>query len=131
VSHRWVVACAAVILFVGGCSSSKDGAPASAGSASASVPSAESSMQNTGPAPTPLGDVACKDIGAGDFEMTTAKSKADARQAADKMEKYNPPDNVKAAIEHFVDTEGPKDDDPDAASNSYTLAQWAKAVCPY
>jgi hypothetical protein len=78
-----------------------------------------------------LGNEACEEIGAADFEMTTAKSPADARKAADKMEKYNPPPDVKAAIEHFVDTVGPKDDDPDAGTNSAKEAAWVKAVCPY
>ncbi len=54
----------------------------------------------------------------------------DARKAADTLEKYNPPAQVKDAIEHFVTTGGAHFDDPDYTKNNKTLANWVSQVCP-
>ncbi|ORV54931.1 hypothetical protein AWC05_13690 [Mycobacterium florentinum] len=54
----------------------------------------------------------------------------DARKNADILEKYNPPDNVKAAIEHFVNTVGAAPGDPDREANDHLIANWLKQMCP-
>lgn len=61
--------------------------------------------------------------------MVAAKPE-NARKAADTLEKYSPPDPVKAAIEHFVTTVGARPDDPDLNSNRDLLTGWIKQICP-
>jgi hypothetical protein len=53
-----------------------------------------------------------------------------ARKNADILEKYNPPDEVKAAIEHFVTTGGATPGDPDSQTNDHLIANWLKQMCP-
>jgi hypothetical protein len=69
------------------------------------------------------------ELGSASLELVTATNKEDARKAADSMEKYNPPPDVKAAIEHFVITGGPQTDDPDLESNSSRIKDWIEQVC--
>jgi hypothetical protein len=46
------------------------------------------------------------------------------------MEKYNPPADVKAAIEHFVETGGAQFGDPDYDKNNKLIDDWVKQICP-
>jgi hypothetical protein len=46
------------------------------------------------------------------------------------LEKYNPPAQVKDAIEHFVTTGSAHFDDPDYTTNNKLVADWVKQFCP-
>jgi hypothetical protein len=59
-----------------------------------------------------------------------ATSKDDARKAGDTLEKYNPPGDVKDAIEHFVGTGGAQFDDPDFDKYNKQVKAWVDQVCP-
>lgn len=59
-----------------------------------------------------------------------ARKPEDARSSADTLEKYGPPDSVKAAIEHFVTTVGAQPNDPDLDTNRDTITGWVKQICP-
>jgi hypothetical protein len=59
-----------------------------------------------------------------------ASKPENARKYADTLEKYGPPDPVKAAIEHFVTTVGARPDDPDLNSNRDLITGWLKQICP-
>jgi hypothetical protein len=59
-----------------------------------------------------------------------ASNAADARRSADTLEKYGPPDPVKAAIEHFVTTVGAKPNDSDLDANKDLIMGWIKQICP-
>jgi len=72
----------------------------------------------------------CFDISnAKDNLMLSTKSE-NARKNADVLEKYSPPDAVKAAIEHFVTTVGATPGDPDLDANRTLIANWLKQMCP-
>jgi hypothetical protein len=59
-----------------------------------------------------------------------AGNAADARTSADTLEKYGPPDPVKAAIEHFVTTVGAQPNDSDLDANRDLITSWIKQICP-
>ncbi|MBI3689978.1 MAG: hypothetical protein HY239_04755 [Mycolicibacterium aromaticivorans] len=60
--------------------------------------------------------------------MATSADKA--RANADTLEKYSPPDPVKAAIEHFVTTVGAQPTDADLDANRNAITDWLKGICP-
>jgi hypothetical protein len=59
-----------------------------------------------------------------------AQKPQSARGAADTLEKYGPPDPVRAAIEHFVTTVGAQPNDPDLDVNRDLITGWVKQICP-
>jgi hypothetical protein len=59
-----------------------------------------------------------------------AQKPEDARRFADTLGKYDPPEAVKAAIEHFVTTVGAQPNDPDSDTNQKQLTGWIKQICP-
>ena len=59
-----------------------------------------------------------------------AQKSEDARRFADTLEKYGPPDSVKAAIEHFVTTVGAQPTDPRLDANRDLITGWLKQICP-
>ena len=61
--------------------------------------------------------------------MLASKPEA-ARKAADTLEKYSPPDPVKAAIEQFVTTVGAQPSDATLDANLSSIANWLKQMCP-
>jgi hypothetical protein len=61
---------------------------------------------------------------------TTQPGSGGNSRSADTLEKYNPPAQVKDAIEHFVTTGGAHFDDPDYTTNNKLVADWVKQVCP-
>ena len=141
-SYRWIVALMASVVLVGGCSSTKDLAPkprtaspnASApASGSASAPSSsESSAPSESESPksgASLDAEACIKIGSAVIELVSATSKDEARKAADTLEKYNPPADVREAIEHFVDAGGLQSDDPDLEAKTLKIKDWVEQVC--
>ena len=75
-------------------------------------------------------DSTCLDIGLAKDNLMVAANSTDARKYADALEKYSPPDSVKAAIEHFVTTGGAQPSDADLESNKGVLTGWLKQNCP-
>ena len=64
------------------------------------------------------------------MNLIVATTPQAARSAADVLEKSNPPDVVKQAIEHFVSTRGVQGSDPNADQMDKTIGDWRKQVCP-
>ncbi|MDT4999130.1 MAG: hypothetical protein QOK12_1235 [Mycobacterium sp.] len=72
----------------------------------------------------------CYDLGGAKDDLMLASKPETARKAADTLEKYSPPDAVKAAIEHFVTTVGAQPSDPTLDANRSSIASWLKQMCP-
>lgn len=72
----------------------------------------------------------CFDISSAKDSLMLSTKPDNARKNADVLEKYNPPDAVKAAIEHFVTTVGATPGDPDLDANRTLIANWLKQMCP-
>jgi hypothetical protein len=77
-----------------------------------------------------LGAEACVDITQANVDLATASDAGAARTAGDLFEKYDPPSQVKDAIEHFVSTKGAQFDDPDYDKYNNAIEAWIKQVCP-
>ena len=77
-----------------------------------------------------LGGDACVAINGANLDLAAATNHDDARKAADTLEKYDLPADVKAAVEHFVDTNGVRFDDPDFDKYNQLIDDWVKQVCP-
>ncbi len=121
-----------VALIAAGCSSNDS----SSGSTSTPSPAAssvapQSSSASTSSAPAgALDDSTCLDIGFAKDNLMVATSADKARTNADTLEKYSPPDPVKAAIEHFVTTIGAQPTDADLDANRNAITDWLKQICP-
>lgn len=72
----------------------------------------------------------CLDISFAKDNLMVANNPEKARGYADTLEKYGPPDTVRAAIEHFVTTGGAQPDDADLNSNRDLITNWIKQACP-
>jgi hypothetical protein len=70
------------------------------------------------------------DVTGANLDLATATNHDAARKAADTFEKYDPPADVKAAVEHFVGTNGAQFDDPDYDKYNKLIDGWVKQVCP-
>jgi hypothetical protein len=77
-----------------------------------------------------LDDPTCLDIGFAKDNLMVATTADKARANADTLEKYSPPDPVKAAIEHFVTTVGAQPTDADLDANRNAITDWLKQICP-
>jgi hypothetical protein len=127
-----------LIALVAGCSSTKHtpasptSQPSKSSSASSSSKSstATTSTEETTSASGPLDADACVAVTQANLDLAVANKPEDARKPADVLEKYDPPADVKAAIEHFVSTGGAQFDDPDFESNNKLIDDWVKEVCP-
>jgi hypothetical protein len=91
--------------------------------AAISLPSASAQRES-------FDDSTCLDIGLTKDNLLVAANSTDARKYADALEKYGPPDSVKAAIEHFVTTGGAQPSDADLEANKGVLTAWLKQNCP-
>jgi hypothetical protein len=78
----------------------------------------------------PPDESACLDLGMAKDNLMLASKADTARKNADALEKYDPPDSVKAAIEHFVTTVGAQPSDPDLDAQRTLIANWLKQMCP-
>lgn len=130
-----IVALAATALLVSGCSASKPSVP---------IPAKSSSAQASAPASTPAEETAapesdtvekldldsCVEVTGANLDMATALSHDDAVAAGEKFLKFDPPADVREAIEHFVETDGIQFDDPDYDKYNSTIDNWVKQVCP-
>ena len=128
-------ACAGIsLLFVAGCSKSDT----TNTTAATSAPTTKAGAGSTTGVPTTKGNKTvatlnssnCLDLATGNLDLLTASTRDDARKGADAIEKFNPPAEVKAAAEHFVDTKGAQYDDPDFSKNSALVKDWVAASCP-
>jgi hypothetical protein len=134
-TRRWLLAVILAAALVSGCSfssktTSSSGSP-NKGSTSASGTSGSPSSESTAAAPpSTLDSSQCVDVTGANVDLLAASDKDAARKAADTLERYNPPANVKDAIEHFVGTGGAHFDDPDYSKYNKVLDGWVKGVCP-
>jgi hypothetical protein len=72
----------------------------------------------------------CYDLGSAKDDLMLASKPESARKAADTLEKYSPPDPVKAAIKHFVITVGAQPSDATLDANRTSIANLLKQICP-
>jgi len=96
---------------------------------SSALTSTSSETIPTAPSST-LESSQCADVTGANVDLLAASDKDAARKAADTLENYNPPADVKEAIEHFVSVGGAHFDDPDYARYNMVLDNWVKGVCP-
>ncbi len=122
----------AIAVITAGCSSGNtQSASTSSEASTSSSPTAASSQPTTAPTSSaPLDQSTCLDISFAKDNLMVAAKPENARKWADTLEKYGPPDPVKAAIEHFVTTVGARPDDPDLNSNRDSITGWIKQICP-
>ena len=78
----------------------------------------------------PPDESTCYDLGMAKDNLMLSTKAETARKNADALEKYDPPDSVKAAIEHFVTTVGAQPSDPDLDAQRTLIANWLKQICP-
>ena len=78
----------------------------------------------------PPDESTCYDLGTAKDNLMIATKAENARKNADTLEKYDPPDTVKSAIEHFVTTVGAQPSDPDLDAQRTLIANWLKQICP-
>jgi hypothetical protein len=131
----WFAAVVMTATLMTGCSSEKITPPAAStpasSSKSTSSSTAASATSSTDAAPASQLDTSqCVDVTGANADLLAANDKDAARKAADTLEGYNPPGQVKDAIEHFVGTGGAHFDDPDYTKNNKVLDGWIKQVCP-
>lgn len=130
-----LVGLAALTVIAAGCSSN-DSSSESTSSATTTTSAAATSTTTTTTAATTsaaagaLDDSTCLDIGFAKDNLMVATSADKARTNADTLEKYSPPDPVKAAIEHFVTTVGAQPNDADLDANRNAITDWLKQICP-
>lgn len=99
-------------------------------SSAVSTSTSQASSPQTGGASAPLGGTSCVEITQANVDLATAKGPDDARKAGDAFEKYDLPDDVKEAVEHFVSTGGAQFDDPNYDKFNNAIEVWIKKVCP-
>lgn len=131
--YRWtVVAMMSATLIVSGCSAAKPSVPTPAAtkpSSSAAAPSQDSSSP-AADAAEPLGSDACVEITQANLDLATASDQDAARKAGAAFEKYDLPEPVKDAVDHFVGTGGAQFDDPQYDKYNNAIEGWIKQVCP-
>jgi hypothetical protein len=121
---------------VAGCTSGTPGPTSSQTPSSSSSATQTSSAPASSQTPSPSAQAAppdastCLDISMAKDSLMLAGKPEDARKNADILERYNPPDAVKAAIEHFVTTVGVQPNDPDADATRAPITSWLKQMCP-
>lgn len=139
-----VAAVAVAVVLASGCSAGKPTVPshptttksptaqasASPSAEQTAPPAAESTPGEDQGSAAKLGGDACVAVTGANLDLATATNHDAARTAADTFEKYDLPANVKAAVEHFVDTNGAQFDDPDYDKYNKLIDGWVKQVCP-
>ncbi|OBG79207.1 hypothetical protein A5701_14260 [Mycobacterium sp. E3305] len=124
----------AIAIIAAGCSN--DSSPTASSTSQSATPSSQApSPSPTSPAPSSaqpqsFDQSTCLDISFAKDNLMVANNPEKARKYADTLEKYGPPDSVKAAIEHFVTTGGAQPNDADLNSNRDVITNWIKQACP-
>lgn len=128
-SRSTTAALVALAVLAAGCSGNDS--PSASSSGQASLPASSATSQSSSAAPAgPLDRSTCLDISFAKDNLMVATKADNARKAADTLEKYGPPEPVKAAIEHFVATLGAQPTDPGLDANRDRLTAWIKQICP-
>ena len=103
----------------------------------AAAQSTEAQATEASPAPpaddaggTRLDGEGCLAVTQANLDLSAASNTQDARTAGDILEKYEPSESAKDAIEHFVKTGGAQFDDPDYKKSNDALDKWVHQVCP-
>ena len=105
--------------------------PLTASSSASSYTNTSSSAQSGSPAQgSPPDAQGCVDITSARLDLIVASTSDQARPAADTLEKWSPPDNVKDAIEHLVEAGGGQINDPGFNDANSAIEQWVKEICP-
>jgi len=134
VNRTMVAGLTAVAVITAGCSSSKSPSASSGSQAPSPSTSATASSQSATPSSSAqagsFDQSTCLDISFAKDNLMVAGKADDARKFADTLEKYGPPDPVKAAIEHFVTTVGAQPTDPGLDANRDQIMGWIKQICP-
>jgi hypothetical protein len=128
------VAGAAAVVLVG-CSSPKvtylTPSPATKTSTVAAQPTESSSAPTADDtAGTRLDGEGCVAVTQANLDLSAASNAQDARTAADILDKYEPSESARDAIEHFVETGGAQFDDPGYKKFNDALDAWVHQVCP-
>jgi hypothetical protein len=134
-NSRLVAVAGAAALILAGCSSPKvtviTPTPATNTSTVAAQPTESSSAPTVDDASgTRLDGEACVAVTQANLDLSAASNVQDARAAADVLEKYEPSESARDAIEHFVQTGGAQFDDPGYKKNNDALDGWVHQVCP-
>lgn len=103
----------------------------------ASEPEPPPPREATEPQPSPdaqtpatTGINQCIEVTSANLGLATAQDRDAARAAADTLEKYDPPANVRNAIEYFVGARGAMFNDPNFATRNKAISDWVKQKCP-
>jgi hypothetical protein len=140
-NRRLVAVAGLAALILVGCSSPKVTIRPPASDTKTSTAAAQSTeAQSTEASPAPPADDAggttrldgegCLAVTQANLDLSAASNTQDARTAADILEKYEPSESAKDAIEHFVKTGGAQFDDPDYKKSNDALDKWVHQVCP-
>jgi hypothetical protein len=134
-NSRLVAVAGAAALILAGCSSPKvtyiTPTPATNTSTVAAQPTESSSAPTVDDAGGKrLDGEACVDVTQANLDLSAASNAQDARTAADVLEKYEPSESARDAIEHFVQTGGAQFDDPGYKKFNDALDGWVHQVCP-
>jgi len=70
------------------------------------------------------------DITSARLSLIVSSTSDEARPAADTLEKFNPPANVKDAIAHLVHVGGAQVDDPGFNDANSAIENWVNQICP-
>jgi hypothetical protein len=141
--HGARAATLAALLLIAGCSGNETPtrpttSPNQTPAASAPTPPAAGapSVSATRPAPPPppgpgqLDGGSCLKLTGAILNLVSGTSAEDNRKAADTIEGFNPPDDVRTAVEHFVSTGGLQQSDSQKNGNSKIINSWVEKVCP-
>lgn len=99
-------------------------------------PAAAPSGSATRPAPPPppgpgqLSGGDCLKLTGATLNLVSGADAEENRKAGETITGFNPPDDVRAAVEHFVSTGGLQQADPQKNAMSKTINNWVEKVCP-
>ena len=82
------------------------------------------------PGPGQLNGGDCLKLTGATLNLVSGGNSDDTRKAADTIEGFNPPDNVREAVEHFASTGGLQQSDPKKNDYSKSINNWVEKVCP-
>jgi hypothetical protein len=137
-------AAAAALLLIAGCSghtypthptSTPPDTPSTSQTPAAAAPTPPPGAPTRPAAPPPPGPGQlsggdCLKLTGATLNLVSGVNSDDSRKAGDTIEGFNPPDDVHAAVEHFVSTGGLQQTDPQKNALSRTINNWVEKVCP-
>jgi hypothetical protein len=134
-STRLVAVTGVAALVLVGCSSPKVTYLTPTAATKTSTVAAQPTESSSAPtvddaAGTRLDGEGCVAVTQANLDLSAASNAQDARTAADILEKYEPSESARDAIEHFVETGGAQFDDPGYKKFNDALDTWVHQVCP-